>query len=60
MIAGFAMIAYPDAYRESGVMTFIVSQNGKVYQRDLGADSEAIGAKMTVFDPGPGWTEVAP
>jgi hypothetical protein len=60
MIAGFAMVAYPDTYRESGVMTFIVSQNGKVYQKDLGPDAEAIGAKMTVFDPGAGWTEVAP
>jgi hypothetical protein len=60
MIAGFAMVAYPDEYRESGVMTFIVNQNGKVYQRDLGPDSEAIGAKMTVFDPVADWTAVAP
>jgi len=60
MIAGFAMVAYPARWGESGVMTFIVSNNGKVYQKDLGKDSTAIGAKITTFDPGPGWKEVAP
>ena len=59
MIAGFAMVAYPAEYGESGVMTFIVNQNGKVYQKDLGKDSAAVGAKMTRFDPGAGWKEVA-
>lgn len=60
MIAGFAMVAYPAAFGASGVMTFIVSHNGKVYQKDLGKDSAAIGARMSTFDPGAGWTEVAP
>ena len=60
MIAGFAMVAYPDEYGQSGVMTFIVSHNGKVYQKDLGKNSESIGAKMSSFDPGAGWKEVAP
>jgi hypothetical protein len=60
MIAGFAMVAYPDGYGETGVMTFIVSHNGKVYQKNLGKNSADIGAKMTLFDPGPGWKEVAP
>ncbi len=60
MIAGFAMVAYPAAWGESGVMTFVVSNNGKVYQKDLGKDSAAIGAKMAAFDPGAGWKEVAP
>ena len=58
MIAGFAMVAYPAEYGKSGVMTFIVSHNGKVYEKDLGKDSAAIGAKMTTFDPGAGWKEV--
>lgn len=57
MIAGFAMVAYPDKYGETGVMTFMVNHNGKIYEKDLGKDSENIGAKMTVFDPGPGWKE---
>ena len=58
MIAGFAMVAFPAEYGKSGVMTFIVSHNGKVYERDLGKDSAALGAKMTTFDPGPGWNVV--
>ena len=39
-------------------MTFIVSHNGKVYEKDLGKDSTAIGAKMSTFDPGAGWEAV--
>jgi len=58
MIAGFAMIAYPAQYGQSGVMTFIVSHNGKVFEKNLGKGSAEIGAKMTAFDPGPGWKEV--
>lgn len=60
MIAGFAMVAYPDTHGETGVMTFIVSHNGRIYEKDLGRHTEAIGAKMTAFDPGPGWKAVAP
>ena len=60
MIAGFAMVAYPDVYGESGVMTFIVNHNGTVYEKDLGKNSTVQGARMTTFDPGPGWTRVAP
>jgi hypothetical protein len=58
MIAGFAMVAYPDEYGESGVMTFIVSHNGKVYEKDFGKNTARGGAKMTAFDPGAGWKEV--
>ena len=54
MIAGFAMVADPAEYGRSGVMTFIVSHNGKLYQKNLGPKPAAI----TSFDPGPGWTEV--
>jgi hypothetical protein len=57
MIAGFAMVAYPAQYGDSGVMTFIVSHNGKVFEKDLGKNAAAIGAKMTAFDPA-GWKEV--
>jgi hypothetical protein len=59
MIAGFAMVAYPDDYGESGVMTFVVNQNGQIFQRDLGENSAAAGANMTAFDPGTGWQAVA-
>jgi hypothetical protein len=60
MIAGFAMVAYPAEYGRSGVMSFIVSHNGKVYEKNLGKDSTAIGAKMAAFDPGAGWKPVVP
>jgi len=60
MIAGFAMLAYPADYGSSGVMSFIVSHNGKVYERDFGKDSAVIGAKLSSFDPGAGWKPVAP
>ena len=58
MIAGFAMVAFPAEYGKSGVMSFIVSHNGKVYEKNLGKNSLQVGAKMTTFDPGAGWTEV--
>ena len=58
MIAGFAMVAYPAEYGKSGVMTFIVNHNGKVYEKDLGKKSTQVGAGMTTFDPAAGWTEV--
>ncbi len=60
MIAGFAMVAFPAEYGVSGVMTFVVSHNGKVFQKDLGKNSGKVGAAMASFDPGAGWIEVAP
>ena len=48
MIAGFAMVAYPAEYGDSGVMTFIVNDNGKVFEKDLGKNTAAIAEKMTV------------
>jgi len=59
MIAGFAMAAYPAQYGTSGAMTFIVNHNGRIFEKNLGKSSEAIEAKMTTFDPGPGWKEAA-
>jgi hypothetical protein len=58
MIAGFAMVAYPAQYGESGVMTFIINQTGRMFEKDLGKNSTTLGAKMTSFDPGAGWHEV--
>jgi hypothetical protein len=58
LIAGFALVAYPAHWGESGVMTFIVNQWGKVYQRNLGADSADLAAAMTDFDPDQDWTVV--
>ncbi len=58
MVAGFALVAYPAHWGDSGIMTFIVNQNGKVYQRNLGEQSAEAAAAMTVFDPDKNWTVV--
>ena len=55
---GFAVIAYPVEYDNSGIMTFIVSHNGIVYQRDLGEDTARKAEAITAFDPGPEWAVV--
>jgi hypothetical protein len=57
-IGGFAVVAYPARYANSGIMTFIVNQDGKVYQADLGKDTQAKGSAMRYFDPSKGWSEV--
>ena len=58
MIGGFALVAYPAAYRNSGVMTFLVNHDGTVFQKDLGPKTAQIAEAMTSFNPDPTWTEV--
>jgi hypothetical protein len=58
MIGGFAVIAYPAAYGSSGVMTFIVSHEGVVYQKDLGKNTAKTATAMTSFDPDKTWKKV--
>ena len=58
-IAGFAVVAYPAKYGSSGIMSFIVGQDGKVFQADLGRNTRMRAAEMRRFDPGPGWTAVS-
>jgi len=60
MIAGFAMVAYPAYYGESGVMTFIVNHNGVVYERDLGPNTAKLAPGIAAFNPGKGWNVVRP
>jgi hypothetical protein len=57
MIGGFALVAFPAQYDVSGVMTFIVNQDGVVYQKDLGPNTAAIAEKLARFDPDPSWTK---
>jgi len=57
MIGGFAVIAYPAEYGNSGVMTFIVNHDGVVYQKDLGEDTEKEAQAMKRFDPDKTWTK---
>lgn len=58
MIAGFALIAYPAQYGNTGVMTFIVSHNGMVYQKDLGPNTVDEAEKIRTYNPDSSWTAV--
>jgi hypothetical protein len=55
MTGGFALVAFPVSYRDTGVMTFIVDQDGRVYQKDLGPDTARIAGEMVAYDPDPTW-----
>ena len=55
MINGFALIAWPAKYGETGVSTFVVSQAGVVYERDFGADTSGIVSKIMSFNPTDKW-----
>jgi len=56
LIGGFAVVAYPAQYGNSGIMTFITNHEGVVYQRDHGPDTVRIAQSLAQFDPGPEWT----
>jgi hypothetical protein len=55
MIAGFALVAYPDKWGNSGVMTFFVNQQGRVYEKNLGLDTATVAGAMTEYNPDPSW-----
>ena len=56
MIGGFALVAFPAKYGDSGVMTFIVGTDGAVRQKNLGRDSAKLARAMKSYDPDPSWT----
>jgi hypothetical protein len=58
MIAGHAMVAWPAAYGDSGVETFVCGENGVVYQKDLGPNTAALGTSMVQFNPYATWKVV--
>ena len=58
MIGGFALVAYPAEYRNSGVMTFIVNHAGTVFQKDLGPNTAQVAERMTAFNPDKTWRAV--
>ena len=58
MVRGFAFVAYPAAYGNSGVMSFIINQDGVLYQKDLGKTTADTATAMTKFDPDAGWSPV--
>jgi hypothetical protein len=57
-IGGFALVAFPATYRDSGVMTFMVNQDGTVFEKNLGTNTAAIARQMREFDPDPSWRKV--
>lgn len=58
MTGGFAFLAYPAEYRVSGVMTFLINQDGEMFQKDLGPETTATAKAITSFDPDDSWSPV--
>ncbi len=58
MLGGFALIAYPASYGVSGVKSFIINQDGVLYEKDLGVNSDRIAAGISRFDPDKSWQKV--
>jgi len=58
MIGGFALVAWPAEWGNSGVMTFIVNQQGKIYEKSLGPNTAALARAMTRYEPDSGWSLV--
>lgn len=57
MTEGFALVAFPVRYAVSGIMTFLVNQDGVIYQKDFGPKTVEVGRKMTQFNPDASWTK---
>jgi hypothetical protein len=55
MIGGFALLAYPARYGDSGVMSFVVGEDGKVYEKNFGPDTARIAARIALYDPDSSW-----
>jgi hypothetical protein len=60
MIGGFALVAYPAEYGNSGVMTMIVNHDGKVFEKNLGKNTATVASAMKEYNPDSTWTEVKP
>jgi hypothetical protein len=60
MTGGFAFLAWPAVYGSTGIMTFIINQDGIAFQQDLGPDTAAEAAQITSFNPDLNWSEIIP
>jgi hypothetical protein len=60
LVNGFALVAYPARWGKSGVMTFIVNQEGVIFEKNLGPDTASVAAAMKRFDPDDSWKATAP
>jgi hypothetical protein len=59
MRGGFALVAYPVVYGSTGIMTFVVGADGRVYEKDLGEQTDATAAAMTEYNPDRTWKPVS-
>jgi hypothetical protein len=59
LFGGFAVLAWPVKYGETGIKSFIVNHEGQVYERDLGKNTSARADGIQSFDPVPGWSKVS-
>jgi Protein of unknown function (DUF2950) len=60
MTGGFALVAWPAKYGETGVMTFIINHDGQIFEKNLGPGGDAVARAMTRFDPDASWQKVTP
>jgi len=60
MTEGYALIAWPAKYGDTGIMTFIVDRDRIVYQKDLGPGTDAAAKAITAYNPDASWQKVAP
>jgi hypothetical protein len=60
MTDGYALIAWPEKYGDTGVMTFIVNRDGIVHQKNLGAGTDAAARAITAYNPDSSWEKVVP
>jgi hypothetical protein len=58
MVGGFAFVAYPAEYGNSGIMTFLINQDGVLFQKDLGKSTTETATAINQFDPDPSWSPV--
>lgn len=58
LFGGFAVLAWPLRYGDTGLKSFMVSHDGQVYERDMGPETATKAAEITTFDPGTGWSKV--
>lgn len=60
MLAGFALLAYPEKWGETGIMTFLCDQRGDVYERNLGPTTDRVAPTIRTFNPGAFWNSIEP
>jgi len=60
MVSGYALLAWPATYGTTGVMSFILNQDGTVFERDLGPRTPQAAAGIKVFNPDDTWKRVQP